>query len=95
MNNSIKSESEFFAAQIADGGQVAVFLTNGIKLLARISAEDRDCILLQGGGDARPSTTSLIMKSAIASVVPMTKVDARKSHVGDQTNNLATRSKKS
>jgi len=89
MEDTIKTELEFFAARIADGRQVNVFLTNGIKLQAKISAADEHCIFLQSGGDARFPTTSLVMKSAIASVIPVTEIDAKKAEVRDQSKRIS------
>jgi RNA chaperone Hfq len=83
MVDTIKTESEFFAARIADGRQVHVFLINGIKLQARISAVDEHCIFLQGGADTRFASTSLIMKSAVSSVIPVPDSESRRTDARD------------
>lgn len=78
MLDTIKSESEFFAARIADGRHVHVYLINGIKLRAKITAVDEHCILLQGGVDTQFANTSLIMKSAVSSVIPVPDSEPRR-----------------
>jgi len=83
MADTIKTESEFFAARIADGRQVHIYLINGIKLQARISAVDEHCILLQGGVDTRFENTSLIMKSAVSSVLPVPDSESKRTDARD------------
>jgi RNA chaperone Hfq len=85
MNETIKSENEFFAAQIADAHPVAIFLINGNRLQGTITAADEHCLLLEGHVEAKYSGLCLVMKTAIASVVTTaskspTRADTRTLH---------------
>lgn len=85
MNETIKSENEFFAAQIADAQSVAIFLINGNRLQGITTAADEHCLLLEGHVEAKYSGLCLVMKTAIASVVTTaskspTRADARTLH---------------
>jgi len=70
MTDSVRTEKEFFAALIADGGVSNIFLNSGIKIHWRIISEDEHCILLRSAVESRFAGTSLIMKNAIATVMP-------------------------
>jgi sRNA-binding regulator protein Hfq len=70
MTDSIRTEKQFFAALIANGGEADCFLNHGTKIHGRIISEDEHCILLRGGAESRFAGTSLIMKNAIATVMP-------------------------
>jgi sRNA-binding regulator protein Hfq len=70
--NEIMTEEEFFAALIKSNREAEIFLLSGIKLKARrVLRETEFCILLQMNvARVNHENTSLVYKSAIASVVP-------------------------
>jgi sRNA-binding regulator protein Hfq len=72
MNEVMTAEEEFFAALIKSNREAEIFLLSGIKLkAARVLRESEFCILLQmNAARGIPENTSLVYKSAIASVVP-------------------------
>jgi RNA chaperone Hfq len=71
MNEVMTAEEEFFSALIKSNREAEIFLLSGIKLKARVLRETEFCILLQmNAARSIHENTSLVYKSAIASVVP-------------------------
>jgi sRNA-binding regulator protein Hfq len=67
-----RTDGQFFSALIASGGNASLYLLNGVKLRGRLVSETESCILLKMNDSALTlANTSLIFKSAIASVVPI------------------------
>jgi RNA chaperone Hfq len=68
----INTEEQFFAALIANGGAVSLFIVNGIKLSGQVVGATEFCIFLRKHDAASTlANTSMIFKSAISSVVPL------------------------
>jgi sRNA-binding regulator protein Hfq len=68
----IKTEEQFFAALIANGGAVALFTVSGIKLSGQLVGATEFCVFLRKHDAASTlANTSMIFKSAISSVVPL------------------------
>ncbi len=71
MNEVMKTEEDFFAALIKSNREADLYLLSGIKLHGRVVRETEFCILLEMNGPrVMLGNTSLVYKSAIASVVP-------------------------
>jgi RNA chaperone Hfq len=70
MNEVMTTEADFFAALIKSNREADLYLLSGIKLHGRVVQETEFCILLQNASRVNPGNSSLVYKSAIASVVP-------------------------
>jgi len=66
-------EEQFFAALIARGCDVSVYLINGVQLGGQVVCANESCVLLKENDfPATLDNTLLIFKTAISSVVPRT-----------------------
>jgi sRNA-binding regulator protein Hfq len=71
-NLFISTEEQFFAALIANGGAVALYVVSGVKLSGQLVGATEFCVFLRKHDAASTlANTSMIFKSAIASVVPL------------------------
>lgn len=71
VRTSVRTEKEFFAELIANGGVSNIFLNGGIKIQGcRIISEDEHCVIIRSAMESKFAGTSLIMKNAIATVMP-------------------------
>jgi sRNA-binding regulator protein Hfq len=77
MEQTITNEADFFAALISGGGAAHVYTVNGIKIQGSIVGADEHCIFLRGGVDTRCIATSLIMKNAISTIIPLNKPETK------------------
>jgi len=69
MTDAIRTEAQFFAAQVATGGLALIYLTSGIKIQGTLIWADEHCIYVESSAGPKSASNCLIMKSAIASVV--------------------------
>ena len=66
------TEEHYFSALKENGRDMHLYLLNGIKLRGRVVSDTEFCVfLVQSGANSTLANTSLIYKSAIASVVPI------------------------
>ena len=81
MNDKNTSLQDLFLERLRDEKiQVAVFLSNGIRLVGHIENFDAYAVLLKAGG-----ISQLIYKHAMATMVPATAVHLRDDdHVGNR-----------
>src|SRR5256885_16154402 len=66
---SLSLQDNFLSAVREERVSVAIYLTNGVRLIGQIEAFDAYVILLKAGG-----TRQLIYKHAVATMLPSTEV---------------------
>ena len=82
MDDQFKTEEQFFAALIANGDDVSIFILTGIQLRGKVIGATDFCVFLRkSGAESTLANTSIIYKSAISSVCPLSSGE---SHRGTQ-----------